>query len=42
MDEEKLKSIRKAAYENNVTKYSLDLYYRRMMNVYNKAVKKYW
>lgn len=42
MDKSSQDQIRKQAYENNVSKYSLELYYRRMIDVYNKAIKKYW
>jgi len=42
ISDEERKLINKNAYENNVSKYSLDLFYRRMINVYYKAIKKYW
>ena len=30
------------AYKNNVEKYSLDLFYKRMINVYKRALQRYW
>lgn len=42
LSEEEKKQIEDSAYEEDVDQYSLDLYYKRIHNVYLKAVRKYW
>ena len=40
--EKEKKELIERAYENDMNLFSLDKYYERMMNVYKKAVRKYW
>lgn len=42
LDNSEREKIVSAAYKLNVEKYSLDLYYERMYDVYNKAIRKFW
>jgi 1,2-diacylglycerol 3-alpha-glucosyltransferase len=42
MSEEEKEKIGEQAYENTSEQFGLDKYYQRMMNVYEKAVRKYW
>lgn len=42
MSEEEKKQIEENAFAEDVDQYSLDLYYKRIRNVYDKAVRKYW
>ena len=41
MDEEKKKQIIENAFEAN-KKYSMDVFYERMLEVYNRAIRKKW
>lgn len=42
INEKEKETITKDAYKNNIEKYSLDIFYKRMKHVYEKAIKKYW
>ena len=42
LSRDELSKIEDQAYKNDMEKFSLDLYYERMINVYRKAIRKYW
>jgi 1,2-diacylglycerol 3-alpha-glucosyltransferase len=42
ISEEQKESLLMKAYQNDLDLFSLDKYYERMMNVYKKALRKYW